>query len=60
MLKDAIPVLCGEICAVQLNTQGGRDGFGISEIFLSRTVLSAVVLIPIFHEQAFDVIPLIS
>ena len=51
-LKHMVPVFGREIDGLQRNTQAVTDGLRVGQIFLGRAIFGAVILIPVFHEQA--------
>ena len=59
MIKNLVPVLGREVRAVQMNAQLVGNGLRISQVFFSGAVFSAVVFLPVLHEQAFDTITLL-
>ena len=60
MIKNIVPVLGREVRAVQMNAQLVGNGLRISQVLFSGAVFSAVVFLPVLHEQAFDTITLLQ
>ncbi len=58
VLEHVVPVLGGKIGGVQLDADAVAHGLGVGQVFLGGAVLRAVVLFPVLHEQAFDLIAL--
>ena len=59
VLEHVVPVLGGEVGAVQLDAESVGHRLGIGQVFLRRAVLGAVVLFPVLHEQAFHGVALL-
>ena len=60
VLKNIVPVLGGEVCGVQLDAEAIGDGLGVGQVFPGSTVLGAIVLVPVLHEQSLDLIALLD
>ncbi len=60
MLEHVIPVLCGKVDGVQFNAELVADRLRIGQIFRRGTVFLAIVLFPVLHEQAFNLIALLQ
>src|SRR5690554_1414771 len=60
VLEDVVPVLGGEVGGVQPDAELLADGLGVRQVFLGGAVFGAVVLVPVLHEQAFDLIALLE
>ncbi len=58
VLEHVVPVLGSKVGGVQLDADAVTHGLGIGQVFLGGAVLRAVVLFPVLHEQAFDLIAL--
>ena len=52
VLKDRVPVLCGEVRCFERNAQVIRHGLRIGQILQGRAVIRAVVLFPVLHKEA--------
>ncbi len=59
MLKDVIPVFSGKVNFVQLHTQLVAHRLRIRQIVRGGTILLAIVLLPVLHEQAFNLVTLL-
>lgn len=59
MFEYAIPVFGGEAGSVQLDADNIRNRLGICEVGHGGAVFGTVIFVPVLHEQAFDLIPLI-
>ena len=59
MLEHVVPVLGGEVGAVQGDAQAVGHRPGIGEILFRGAVLGAVVFLPVLHEQAFHAVALL-
>ncbi|CRQ69508.1 hypothetical protein PAERUG_E5_London_17_VIM_2_12_12_04056 [Pseudomonas aeruginosa] len=60
VLEHVIPVFRGEVRRVQLDADPVADGLGVGQVLAGGTVFGAVVLVPVLHEQAFDLIALLQ
>ncbi len=58
VFEHIVPVLGREIGGMQLDTQPVTHGLRIGQVFLGGAVFGAVVLVPVLHEQAFNLIAL--
>ena len=59
MLKHAVPVFGGKVGAVQVYADTVSDGLGICKVSLGRAVFGVVILIPVLHEQALNLVALL-
>ena len=59
VLEHVVPVLGGEVGRVQVDAQLVADGLRVREVFPGGAVFGAVVLFPVLHEQAFDLVALL-
>ena len=59
VLKNPVPVLGRKTGGVQFDADGIGNGLGVGQICHGCAVLGAVILVPIFHEQAFNLIALV-
>lgn len=59
VLEHVVPVLGGEVGGVQVDAQPVAHGLGVRQVFPRGAVLGAVVLFPVLHEQAFDLVALL-
>src|SRR5690554_6054984 len=60
VLEYIVPVLGRKVGTVQRDAQFVTHGLSIGHIFLGCTVFGTVVLFPVFHEQAFNLISLLQ
>ena len=60
MLEYVVPIFRGEIGAVQLDAQLVRYRLRIGIVFLRGAIFSAVILLPILHEQALYPVTLLQ
>lgn len=58
-LEDVIPVFCGKVDGMQFNTELIADGLRVGEVGSGGAVFLTVVFLPVLHEQAFHLIPLL-
>ena len=59
-LKDVIPIFGGKVNGVQFNAQLIADRLRIGKVGGGGAVFLAVVFLPVLHEQAFHLIPLLQ
>ena len=60
VLEYVIPVLGGKVGGMQPDAQPVSDRLGVGQVVLGGAVFGAVILVPVLHEQAFDLIPLLQ
>ena len=56
MIKDVIPILSCKIRLMQWDIETIGHRLGVLQILFGGAVLAAVILFPVFHEEAFDLI----
>ncbi len=59
MLEYVVPVLARKIDRVQAYAESLADLLRVGEVDARRTVFPGIVFLPIFHEQAFDLVSLL-
>ncbi len=59
IFEHEIPVFGGKIAPVQRNTDVFCYGQGIPCVFCSRTITKTVIFLPVFHEHAGQLAPLL-
>ena len=57
--KHPFFVLFGEVDGFQINADDVRGACGINEILAARTVFAVVIVLPVFHKEAGDVVTLL-
>ena len=57
--EDVVPVVGGKIRGVESDAEPVAHGLGVGQIGHGGAVFGAVVLVPVFHEQAFDPVALL-
>src|SRR5690606_25533294 len=53
MFEDIVPVFSREIGRMQFDAELVAHSLSVRQVFLGGTIFSAVVLVPVLHEQAF-------
>ena len=59
MLKNVVPVLGSKIGCVQAYSEGICHALSVSKVLFCRAVFGSVVLVPVLHEQTFDLVSLL-
>ncbi len=56
VLEHAVPVFRGEVARVERNAESATHGHGVLAIGVGGAGTAALVLLPVLHEQAFDLV----
>ena len=56
MFKYPVPVFRGKVGGVQFDAKNTGHLHGVQQVFAGGAILGAVVLVPVLHEQAFDLV----
>ena len=54
VVKNAIPIFCSEIGTMEADPQLIGYRLSVGQVLFGSAVFSAVILFPVFHEQAFN------
>ena len=60
VLEHVVPVLGGEVGGVQFDADVVAHGLSVGQVIHGGAIFGAVVLVPVLHKQAFDLIPLLK
>ena len=59
VLEHVVPVLGCKVSLMKLDSKCVTDLLSVCQVFFCRAVFCSVVFVPVLHEQAFNLIPLL-